>query len=115
MAFEHPRLAAVVQSEDARGPVPGCRGKMSAVGRNREADDRSPMRGQNSEGLASARPIDRNAAILAGGRKSASGQREDRIDRAFMDAEHRARGGGVDFPQDRGLVEASGNGMPPIR
>ena len=88
---------------------------MGAIGRQGEADDRRLVRGQNSDRLPSARRIDRNAAILAGGRKSVAGQSEDGINRAIVKAEHRASRAGVEIPQDRGLIEAAGNGAPPIR
>ena len=70
MAFEHAGRAPG-ERPDADGVIPRCRGKVSAVRRNRERHDRRGTSREHRIRLLAAQAPDRDAAVLARGRGAA--------------------------------------------
>ena len=113
MAREHPRRALAEWPEPG-GAVPGGGGKVLAVRRDRERRDRPGMALQHPFRLRPPEPPQGDAPVLRGAGEAPVRQRRDGVHGAVVDAQDGERSAGVEPPDDGGLIEAAGDGEPPV-
>ncbi len=110
MAFEHARRPAGKRPH-ARGVIPDWRTRASPRRAKRQARRPAPCGPRSTMSrLGLARSPDRNAGVLAAGGDAPILQEDDRIHRAFVEAQHLLGRAGPQRPADGGGVEAAGDG-----